>query len=66
MSKFFFLTFTENKHEVANVAGQVYLGSIAHSTTHDDAKLTVRNLINADPFNGKVKNLLYKNMAPKY
>ena len=37
---------------VANVADQVkvYSRSIAHSTTHDDATLTVRNLMNANFF----------------
>ena len=51
---------------VANVADQikVYLRSIAHSTTHDDAQLTVRNLMNSDFFNGKVKNWFTKIWLP--
>ena len=51
---------------VANVADQikVYLRSIAHSTTHDDAQLTVRNLMNIDFFNGKVKNRFTKTWLP--
>ena len=49
-----------NKAEngVANIADQVkvYLRSIAHSITHADAQLTVKNLMNADFYHGKLKN----------
>ena len=49
-----------NKAEngVANIADQVKvcLRSIAHSITHADAQLTVKNLMNADFYYGKLKN----------
>ena len=53
-------------HGEANIADQakVYLRSIAHSITHDDAQLTVKKFMNADYFNGKVKNWFTKTWLP--
>ena len=49
-----------NKAEngVANIADQVkvYLRSIAHSISHADPQLTVKNFMNADFYHGKLKN----------
>ena len=57
-----------NKAEngVANIADQVkvYLRSTAHSITHADAQLTVKNLMNADFYHGKLKNWFTRTWLP--
>ena len=59
-----------NKAEngVANVADQVkvYLRSIAHSITHSDAQLTVENLMNADFYQGRLKNWFTRTWLPHF
>ena len=59
-----------NKAEngVANVADQVkvYLRSIAHSITHSDAQLTVKNLMNADFYQGRLKNWFTRTWLPHF
>ena len=51
---------------VANIADQVkvYLRSIAHSITHADAQLTVKNLLNAVFYDGRLKNRFTRTWLP--